>query len=266
MSDEWQQVSRLWAHIGHPMRPGADDLRVIERRLADPALRKPAPRVIVLGSTPEYHGLPWPADVQLTAVDKSQTMLTTLWPGSARLCADWLDLPLAAGDADLALCDGGLAVLPWPHGQQAFAVELARVLRPGGLAVLRCFTPPAQREPLAAIAEDVLAGKLTRSAARLRIWMALQESPEQGVDNAESWRVLLDIEPRTERLAELIKVDADYLRAVKVKLESRIYHFASAAAVHEVFCGEPGGFRLEEMHVPDYPFGAWCPTHVLRRA
>lgn len=263
--DAWRSQSRLWAHIGTPLRPSADDMRVVADWLQDPALCAPALRAIVLGATPEYHALPWPLDAQVTAVDISPVMLREVWPGPHTLCADWLELPLPEAGIDLVLCDGGLNVLGYPEQQQSLVTALKRVLKPGGLAILRVFTLPERRERLDAIFADLRAGILSGSVARLRIWMALQESPEAGVANGESWRVLGSAEPDVERLAGLLEMDAGYLRTMLDANDTRIYHFPPAATIRRMFCEEPGGFRLEEERSPSYAAGSYCPSYVLRR-
>ncbi len=266
MSDAWQQAARLWKHMGAPIRPGAEDLRVITERLQDPALQKAALRVVVLGATPEYHALPWPDDVVLTAADKSQLMLDAIWPGGDTLCADWTALPLADASVDFLLCDGGLCLQPWPQGQHALVTALARVLKPGGLLILRSFVQPAVPESIDTVLADLRAGRLAdRNLARLRVWMAMQRSVAEGVSNVASWKLLGSAAPDVETLAKLMNTDADYLRVVLAKSDDRSFHFADEREISGMFCTEPGGFRLEEVRVPAYPYGACCPTHVLRR-
>lgn len=266
MSDRWKHAARHWAQMGHPLRPGTADLRVITTWLADPEFRASALRAIVLGATPEYHALPWPLNTQVMAIDRSATMLQAIWPGPTSLRADWLNLPLAAAAVDLALCDGGLALQAWPLEQHALVTSMLRILRPGGLLILRCFVPPPIRESVESIRDDVRAGRhVNHNLVRLRLWMALQESPEKGVNNRTAWRALAAFEPRIETLASLLQVDADYLRAAVTDADERMFHFADLATIVAMFCQAPGGFRLEEQHVADYPFAALCPTLVLRR-
>ncbi len=265
MSDAWQQAARLWQYMGAPIRPGAEDLRVITDWLPDPALQKAALRVVVLGATPEYHALPWPDDVVLTAADRSQLMLDAIWPGSNTLCADWLALPLPDASVDLLLCDGGLCLQPWPQGQQALVAALARVLKPGGLLILRSFTQPAPPESTDVVLAAVRAGHAGRDLARLRLWMAMQRSPAEGISNVASWQLLGSAEPDVDKLATLLNTDAGYLRTVLARADDRRFYFTGEADVSSMFCVQPGGFRLEERRVPTYPYGFCCPTHVLRR-
>src|SRR5690606_36173175 len=216
--------------------------------------------------TPEYHALPWPADARVIAVDRSVAMLQAVWPGSERVHADWRALPLADTAVDLVLCDGGLVLQAWPRAQQALVLSLQRDIRPGGLLSLRCFVPPAVRESLADIRADLQTGRHTNpNLLRLRQWLALQQSPAAGVDNRAAWAALAALGPRLDELAARLQVDSAYLRVAVAEADDRTFHFIDLAAIRELFCNSPGGFRLEQLHVGDYPFAELCPRCVLRR-
>lgn len=91
-----------------------------------------APRVVEAGCGARSH-LAYPAGAQVVGIDILRSQLLR-HIGSARLAqGDVTALPVASGCADLVVCWDVLEHLPAPD--RAIA-EVARVLRPGGLAVL----------------------------------------------------------------------------------------------------------------------------------
>src|SRR4051794_34579164 len=99
----WGSLAGVWKQVASPLRPTAEDQQNY-LRLAQPWIdRHGAPRVLLLGVTPEIYRLPWPAGTDFLAINRSAAMIEQVWPGSREqaLEADWLDLPLAAGSRDL---------------------------------------------------------------------------------------------------------------------------------------------------------------------
>ncbi len=86
-------------------------------------------------------------DAQLLALDLALPMLHASAARVAHdtplLCADLQALPLQRGSADLAVCS---LTLQWCNDPQRVFNELARVLRPGGQALLSTFGPATLRE------------------------------------------------------------------------------------------------------------------------
>ena len=256
-----------WKLFGPPLRPAEQDGQLFADAVRAWAARNGTPRIVVLGSTPEIqvlaarHG--WP----VCAVDRARPMLRHVWPGSpgSACCADWTRLPLAAGSQDIAFLDGGLQMLTYPDGQARFARELAHVLRPGGLFVVRVFVLPQSAETTQQVVAALRAGEVsTPDELRLRLWMAVQESPAAGVALRQVWEALSLAAPDFPAVgARLGWSDAqvgvvnDYANAVERYYLTRLDHIA------DVF--RPCGFELEAVRVPAYAMGQCCPTLVLRR-
>src|SRR5579862_4932337 len=95
--DHFASLHRRWSHLGPPLAPGLGDTAIVQR-IADGL--GPAPRVVVLGLTPQIVGCAWPSGIDLIAVDNSPAMMRELWPpaegppGARALLADWRAMPI----------------------------------------------------------------------------------------------------------------------------------------------------------------------------
>ena len=184
----WSSIAAQWEQTASPLRPSPEDTQAY-LRLCEPWIaRHGAPRVLLLGVTPEIYRLPWPQGHDLLAVDRSAAMIAHVWPGPARqvILADWLDLPLPAGSRDLAFCDGGLHLIDHPRGQRQLIEQLHRVIVPGGLCLLRLFAPPAEQESPETVLAELLAGRIpSLNVLKLRLGMAMQPSAEAGIRHCD---------------------------------------------------------------------------------
>ena len=129
----------------------------------------------------------WPAGTRLLAVDRSQGMIDHVWPsqpfaGAEVVRGDWTELPLAAGACDVVVADACFSQVGFPLGYGRLARELARVLAPGGVFVMRAFVQLEPPESLAALFDDLNAGRIGNfHVFKWRLNMALHESVEAGV-------------------------------------------------------------------------------------
>jgi SAM-dependent methyltransferase len=267
--DHWPLHARNWARVGPPLRPCAEDIALTERTIAtwqDGRGARPV-RGLVLGATPELVGMTWPEGASVLAVDRERAMLDALFvPGRGRaaVTGDWLALPLDAGTIEIVVGDGCLTLFAFPGTYAAFAAELARVLTPEGLLLLRLFVAPDRPEPLAAIA---------RSLA----------SPDPGdTFDALKWRIAMAIQPasRTVRVAD-IRAAFDELVPDRAALAARtgwrrdvidhidVYRDSSATysfpTLDETRAALAPALVERACHVPTYPLGDRCPTLVLAR-
>jgi len=269
-SRHWSQLAPKWPVVGPPLRPVAEDLGSCWDAVREWVRDHGAPRVLLLGVTPELYHLPWPEGTDLLAVDRTQAMIDKLWPGPRRQahCADWLALTLPDGSRDLVLCDGGLHLLAYPQEQRRLAGLLRGVLSAEGLCILRLYVPPPQRESPDTVLEDFLAGRVSNlNVMKLRLGMALQESAAEGVELGAIWRAIHDAAGDLERLAERIGWPVDHMLAINTyRASAGRYHFVTVDQVGELFGGAPGGFEVRRLCVPSYELGERCPTIVLRRS
>lgn len=261
----WPDIARRWEAVGAPLRPSAPDLAAYEAA----GRARPGDRLLMLGVTPEIYHLPWPSGADILAVDHTMTMIDSVWPGprSAAVCADWTAMSLAQGSRHLALCDGGLHLLTHPHGQAALVRNLARVLVPGGIFALRLFVPPSCPETAAEVISDTVAGKVASvNVLKLRLAMALQDNPSDGVQLAGVWAALFGGGMDPADLALSTGWDpADLSTLDSYRDCAALYHFVTLGQVEQLFCTDPGGFEMVSVTTQSYELGERCPTVVLRR-
>lgn len=171
--------------MGPPLRPSPEDGELALQSLR-PALygAQAFGRVAVLGVTPELVRLPWPAYTVVHAFDHSQHMLDTVWrphpqrPSQATL-AEWQCLPVPDGHFDAVVGDGSMNALPSLEAYGPVFHELARVTRPTGVLVLRCFVRPDEPESIEQVRNAVMAGQVGSFHA-LKWRLAMSLASEQG--------------------------------------------------------------------------------------
>jgi SAM-dependent methyltransferase len=268
VSDHWQQLPARWKHVGPPHTPSPDDLAFSADFIARWSRAHGAPRAMILGVTPQLYHLPWPAGTDLIAVDNSPAMIEKVWPGppAAAILADWLTMDMPEGSRDIALTDGGLNMLSYPHGMTALFRSLHAILAPGGLFLARMYARPENPAPLDAVVADLNQGRIANlSILKTLLWMAIQGSPEEGVAVADVWEFFHRFEPDLDALAARIGWDPEQLRTLGTYRNSgNRYHFFSEDELRDVY-SEVGGFRLDCVRSSSYDHGVSCPTVVLRR-
>lgn len=262
--DYWQRIGARWSRLGPPLRPSPEDCRRFAAFIESP---EPVD-ALILGVTPELHGLPWPPRSTVRSADHSSAMIRAVWPGppGSACVASWLDLPYRDGSFDWVLCDGGLHLLEYPRGHCDLAESLARVLRPGGGVVLRLYARPPEGESAARVFRDLRQGEIRSvHALKLRLWMALQRSPQEGVLVRDVHREIIG------RLGSL-----EHLTAESGWREEEVYTLASyegspnryymTTVEQSVEAMESGGrLRLERrLEGPHHP-GELCPVLLFRK-
>jgi len=226
--------------------------------------------VLLLGVTPEIYHLPWPTGTDFLAVDHTQAMIDTVWPGPEEevRCTDWLALALPQGSRDLAFCDGGLHLLAYPYDQRRLVRLLRGILSDRGLCILRLYVPPPQGESPDSVLKDLVERRIPNvNILKLRLCMSLQENATEGVALESVWQVIHGAAPNLDEVAVRIGWPAERMLAIEAYRGSTArYHFVSVDQVSELFCGSPGGFEMHRLCVPAYELGDQCPTIVLWRS
>ncbi len=265
--DHWAEIARQWRQAGPPLRPSMQDMGFCADAIRGWHRQYGAPRVLLLGVTPDIYGLSWPKGTEILAVDRSQAMIDIVWKGPSEsvLCADWLDIRLPDGSRDIALCDGGLHLLSYPREQRQLVRVLRRVLAEKGLCLFRLFIPQ-QKESPDEVLKDLLEGRIVNlNILKLRLAMSLQENAEKGVELRKIWRAVHGVAD-LPALAERIGWPIEHMSAINVYRDSAArYHFVDVDQVIDLFCGGSGGFTLRSIHIPSYELGERCPTIVLQR-
>ncbi|MEH6629154.1 MAG: class I SAM-dependent methyltransferase [Motiliproteus sp.] len=269
---QWPTIARNWKQIGSPLRPVIEDNLYISAAIDNWfETSAVAPKALILGVTPELYHAHWPEGSVLHAADRTIEMIENLWPGDTLQVqhSTWLDMDWPESNFDLVLCDGGLHLLDYPIGQQALVEKLAHILAPSGVVVFRLFVLPEHKEDPLAIIEHLLNGKIPNlNCLKLRLGMALQESPETGVALQHVWQFLHDNCGEWSELATKLGWSLEHLSAIDAYKESQArYHFLSTKDVIALFSEDSNHlFELTRLDIPGYEMGNQCPTVVFHRA
>jgi SAM-dependent methyltransferase len=264
----WSALSKQWRLIDVPLRPCRDDLRVFEGTVRERQRAQPARGVrgLLLGVTVEIATMRWPAAASVVAVDHSLPMVANVWPKPAHgtaVCADWRSMPLASHSRDVALGDGCLTLLPWPHGHRAFAESLRRVLADDGVLALRCFCRPEKRETPGQVFDDLRARRIRGfHAFKWRLAMALHGPAGEGVRLADVWDCWSNEIADPDALAAQCGWPAELVRSMEVYRGSETrYTFLTADEACRSLMAE---FTLKSQHVGSYELAERCPILVFR--
>jgi SAM-dependent methyltransferase len=265
--DHFSTLVKDWSTVGQPLRPAPEDTAVVQRVVNGLGA---APRVVILGLTPETLGCSWPAATGLTAVDHSPAMIRALWdPGRApagalAIPADWRTMPFSTETVDLVAGDGCHIVFSHPERAGELTQEVCRILRPGARYVMRAFLKPERAETIAEIAAAVADGRVASvHALKLRLLAAMQVSSRSGTRLGDVWHIWKTLPAPPAALlgrrgwtpAEIGAIEAYH------DLDG---HFYLPALVELRAIFQPGFEELEYI-TPSYELGDRCPTFVLKR-
>ena len=266
--DHFSSIAPKWSHFGPPLRPSPDDTAVVQRVVNGLGT---AAQALVLGLTPEIIGCEWPADVSLTAVDHSATMIRALWPpakgpaNSRVILADWCAMPLPSETIDLAAGDGCYVLMSFPDGYQTLTREVHRVLRPAGRFVLRVFLRPDRAESVADIAQAFASGQIgSVHALKLRLLAALHGASGDGSRLDDVWHAWKSLPPLPAALAGTRGWTAEEIVGIESYggMPSR-YYLPTLAELRRSLIAS---FRELECAWGRHELGDRCPTLVFERS
>lgn len=265
----WPHSAHFWRLYGSPLRPHATDLAHYRREIDAVRAGFEKPRTLILGVTPELYEEVADRSADVLAVDASPEMIAHVWPGPPERArrGDWRALGIPDASRELVLCDGGLMLLDHPSGQRALVRELARVLVPGGVFLLRLYLPATTPENPAEILADLRAGKFGSSNAfRFKLCAAMQRSPEEGVALADVWRAVHAAAPDPDELSRLTGWPREHQKMIDVFRDNPArFHYVALPRFRELFERDPGDFELLRLHYGAYELSERCPIAVLRR-
>jgi len=269
MARPFGDFARHWEQLDVPLRPCAEDLAAFSAAVRRWTGNGAAPRSLMLGVTPELYRMAWPEGTRVAAVDHSRAMIDAVWPGrrGSAVCGDWTTLPLPARSRDVVVCDGGISMVAYPHDSRRMAEELKRIVAPGGLFVVRLYTPSDQRETVSKVQAALLAGRIAnQSLLKVRLWMSLAADVSAGVRLSDVWDAIHEVAPDLRKLARRIGWRVEQLPLIDAYRGcAKRYYFPNIEQVHSLYRGSPGGFQLEAVISPSYELGEHCPLVIFRR-
>ena len=269
----WRSFAAQYGLLGSPLRPCAEDIRIIEKMLAaEPEVFGAAAkkRVWLLGVTPKIATARWPQDVELLAVERVQAMIDSVWPGDTgsrkAICADWLDAPFPDQSLDLAIGDGCLTAVGFPDELSHLLASVHRCLRRDGYLMLRLFCRPDVAEPPDAVIAALQSGAIGNfHAFKWRLAMAVQDmadAPDVAV--SEVWSVWNAARIDMRALAETHGWPPEQFRTIEfyrgsaarynfMRFDQTIGHLQQA------------GFNLVATCTGSYELAERCPHVLLRK-
>ena len=226
-----------------------------------------SPSALLLGVTQEIARMRWPAGTRLVAADRSLAMIQSLWPGDAlgypAFCAEWNALPVRDRSHDIVIGDGAFNIMPDPDGHHALAAVIARILRPGGVMLMRVFLRPDHAEPAATAIEDLWQGRIGNfHVFKWRLAQSLQGDSSAGVRLADIWDAWRAAVPDPQRLAERLGWPLEVLATIDNYRDALArYTFPTLSEVRALFDQR---FVEQMCAFPSYELGERCPTLVYQ--
>lgn len=255
---QWRNFPGVYNRLAPPLRPAPGDVNRMRTVIAGQD-----DHTLLLGVTPGIASL----GQDLVAVEGSRAMIDRLWPGDEpgrrAIVGDWTALPFEAGQFGAVIGDGALNSVA--SGLDALIGEIARVLRPGGVAAQRVFASPADRESLESVRDDALSKRIGNvHALKWRIAMAIAEAPDFLVPVANILAAFNILFPDREELASLTgweSLEIDTLDAYVGAWHSLC--FPTRTALQDLGAGRFTAFRIVESD--GYPLAERCPLIVWSR-
>ena len=265
----WAAHAMSWTRVASPLRPCPEDLQRLKETWVTslPAgLPGRCIDVLMLGVTPELALFPWAEKTSLRAIDSSEEMIRSVWPGDGSdrkaVLGQWERMPFADASFDLIVSDDGLAMLPEMASLTAVGGELRRLLRSDGRVVMRLFAPTAGMETEQSVVAATEAGEMHNfHGLKLRLLLALDaQTSGKGVRVGDVWDCFERIFPDREWLARRLDCELETVATIdNYRGRDGRYIFRSLAEVARVF----GAFRLAEGPAGHYPFAEYCPVFSL---
>jgi len=264
----WVGLATRWQHLQTPLRPDTVDSLHAQQAVDAVVASCPAPRVLLLGVTPELAGLRFPASARLLAVDSSREMIGALWSasrpgGSLAVRAKWESLPVRTACIDLTLADGSFCCMPDVGTMFAMSGVVADSMRAGALMHLRTFVRPDGPESIDDILRELRAGPSgSVHGTKWRVAMALQGSSDHGVALAEVWRVFERLGDR-HRLRELTGWSHTSISTLDAYRDATSRLCFPTLSSTRKFLGKH--FDELSCRIPNYELGERCPSFLLRK-
>lgn len=268
--DVWSRIARGYAAFGSPLVPCEEDVASFQKAVAMQAdLRgRSGIRAVMLGVTPKLALMDWPHGSRLTAVEISQAVIDAIWPGDIpgvrrAICASWLAMPLERRSCDVVAGDGSLATCRFPGEVRNLVRSAHALLAEDGVFVFRSYLRPQSQESVDAVFSALFSPKgLSVDRFKMRLFMAMQRSAEEGVSVREAAQLLdryhLDRRTMKERLGWSSAVIEPF---EAWRASEAVYSFPTLSELRGVMAE-----YFDEVSVvyPGYELGHCCPTLTMR--
>lgn len=270
----WSTIAQVYYQTQSPLHPCAEDIAIMEQFVARGVAalhsqRGPVnPQALLLGVTPAIATMQWPLATTLLAIDSSEGMLRTVWPGDQpgvrqAQCGNWLALPGGDATQTIVIGDGSLNCLEYPTGWQQLVNSVARVLCVGGSFVLRVYIQPPRKPSVSELFQELMDGRfhtfdgfkfllnsaLTDDQFTVAVQTVWQQWAQAQVDEAALCRIT-GWSPAT------------FATIAYYQNSSARYAFPTLVAVQASLGTH---FDCIDLVTPSYPLGEYCPILHLRK-
>ena len=266
----WPRLAAAYKFLGSPLRPSDEDVQVMEQAVeawhaANPGIQ---PRALILGATPALALMRWPTGTRLIGADSSHGAMHSIWPGNeagARLgiCANWMNLPLAAASVHIAIGDGALICTRYPEEARALCASVRGVLHPTGVLILRAYIRPERAE----LPEQVFAAMFNGSIAtftqfKFRLLLSMAGDVRRGVPVDEVYRVWAAHSIDVQKLAGITGWPVAEIKTMEgYRGAATVHSFPSLTELRGILDESFDELSATPM---SYPSGEHCPIFVLR--
>lgn len=269
MTIYWNVFAETYRNIGPPLKPSAEDVRVMEDTVAKWWSGRSSTnlKALLCGVTPALAELKLPAGTQLIAVEQSQPMIDGIWPGDTASrkahCGNWLDLPFADHSHDIVLGDGCFNCLPYPDGYRSLFASLRRVLHCDGIFLMRLFVRPDQGENTESVFADLLAGRIPSfHIFKWRLAMALQDTISEGIVVDRIYQAWVRSRIESSELVSNFGWRENVINTINMyQGKETLFSFPT---VEEIRAVVPDTFGEMFVREPGYPLGERCPMFALK--
>ncbi len=200
MGSHWDNYAEKWKRVTSPLRPSTDDIDIYKTLIYNIAAKHDSLKVLLLGTTTEIIELSWPNGADLHVIEKSPSMVKTLWnPLCPHKCVlgDWFYMPVKSNSIDVVIGDGCYTTLGEPALYYCLNKEIRRVLKEDGNLFIRFFISPEDKENISQVlktADDNF------HAFKWRLAMALQTSFEAGIVLMDIWNEWISLSKKNIEL------------------------------------------------------------------
>jgi hypothetical protein len=268
--DVWVSVARHYHEMLPPLAPHAEDIAEFERTVAifSGLGERSAIEAVMLGITPSIALMNWPSASQITGIEMSAAVIKAIWPGDIpnkreAKCASWFALSDCKNSCDVVIGDGSFIACRFPQEARMLIKAVRESLRHGGIFIVRVYIRPDKPESLEGVMRDLLTLKYHGiDGFKLRLWLALARSVEDGVAVQEAARVLEEYRVDEKVMMERLGWTAAAVKHLgKWRTSNAVYSFPSLNELREL---TNEYFYEESITFPTYCLGNCCPILVLR--
>jgi hypothetical protein len=266
----WASIARCYAAFGSPLVPSREDIGLYEDAVAHHATSIQTGRIdaVMLGVTPGVALMNWPPTTRITAVDSSPHVIAALWPGDipnvrSATCANWLAIPQEHRSCDVVTGDGSMNACRFPAEARALCRSVGRILKDGGIFVIRSYVQAPSRETVDAVFDELLSSKgIGVDSFKMRLWLAMQRSVAEGVAVRQAARVLDRYGVDSRVMRERLRWSSAAIEPFTLwRTSTAVYSFPTLDELRDVF---REGFDEVSVTYPRYELGHCCPMLVLR--